>query len=155
MRPNHPHVVRLESRPANTEGSGAVTMRDLVRQALRMRPDRVVVGEVRGGEVVDLLAALNTGHEGRLWNGAREQRLRCACSLESLAMPAGLNRDGVRQVAAGLQAVVRRARRARDAPGGWSRCAGTRGDGLVRTVPAAIFRDDQVIAGAAAARLQK
>ncbi len=56
-------MVRLEARPANVEGAGAVTLRDLVRQALRMRPDRLVVGEVRGAEVVDLLAALNTGHQ--------------------------------------------------------------------------------------------
>ncbi|WP_405903308.1 TadA family conjugal transfer-associated ATPase [Streptomyces sp. NBC_00656] len=64
LRPDHPHVVRLESRPANQEGAGRVTLRDLVRQALRMRPDRLVVGEVRGAEVTELLAALNTGHEG-------------------------------------------------------------------------------------------
>lgn len=64
LRPDHPHVVRLETRPANQEGAGLVTLQDLVRQALRMRPDRLVVGEVRGPEVVHLLAALNTGHEG-------------------------------------------------------------------------------------------
>lgn len=64
LRPDHPHVVRLESRPANQEGAGLVALDDLVRQALRMRPDRLVVGEVRGPEVVHLLAALNTGHEG-------------------------------------------------------------------------------------------
>ncbi|WP_369814962.1 TadA family conjugal transfer-associated ATPase [Aeromicrobium sp. Leaf245] len=64
LAPDHSHVVSLEARPANAEGAGLVTVRDLVRQALRMRPDRLVVGEVRGGEVVDLLAALNTGHEG-------------------------------------------------------------------------------------------
>ncbi|MDJ0340415.1 TadA family conjugal transfer-associated ATPase [Streptomyces sp. H10-C2] len=64
LRPDHPHVVRLETRPANQEGAGLVELRDLVRQALRMRPDRLVVGEVRGPEVTDLLAALNTGHEG-------------------------------------------------------------------------------------------
>lgn len=64
LRPDHPHVVRLETRPANQEGAGLVTLEDLVRQALRMRPDRLVVGEVRGPEVVHLLAALNTGHEG-------------------------------------------------------------------------------------------
>lgn len=64
LRPDHPHVVRLEGRPANQEGVGQVELPDLVRQALRMRPDRLVVGEVRGPEVVSLLAALNTGHEG-------------------------------------------------------------------------------------------
>ena len=62
LTPDHPHVVRLEARPANLEGAGEVTLRDLVRQALRMRPDRVVVGEVRGAEVVDLLAAVFTSH---------------------------------------------------------------------------------------------
>src|SRR3712207_3445038 len=64
LSPDHPHVVRLEARPPNVEGAGEVALRDLVRQALRMRPDRLVVGEVRGAEVVDLLAALNTGHDG-------------------------------------------------------------------------------------------
>ncbi len=64
LDPDHPHVVRLEARPANGEGVGQVSMTDLVRQALRMRPDRLVVGEVRGGELRDLLQALNTGHEG-------------------------------------------------------------------------------------------
>jgi pilus assembly protein CpaF len=64
LRPDHPHVVALEARPPNAEGAGEITLRQLVRQALRMRPDRLVVGECRGPEVVDLLAALNTGHEG-------------------------------------------------------------------------------------------
>jgi Flp pilus assembly CpaF family ATPase len=64
LTPAHPHVVRLLARPPNVEGVGQVTLRDLVRQALRMRPDRLVVGEVRGAEVSDLLAALNTGHDG-------------------------------------------------------------------------------------------
>ena len=64
LRPPHPHVIRLVARQANVEGAGAIGMRELVRQALRMRPDRIVVGEVRGAEVVDLLAALNTGHDG-------------------------------------------------------------------------------------------
>src|SRR4051812_21996859 len=64
LRPAHPHVVALQARTANVEGVGAVGLPDLVRQALRMRPDRLVVGECRGAEVVDLLGALNTGHEG-------------------------------------------------------------------------------------------
>ncbi len=64
LRPDHGHVVALEARPANIEGAGEITLRTLVRQALRMRPDRLVVGEVRGAEVVDMLAAMNTGHEG-------------------------------------------------------------------------------------------
>jgi pilus assembly protein CpaF len=64
LQPSHPQVVRLVARPPNVEGVGEITVRDLVRQALRMRPDRLVVGEVRGAEVCELLAALNTGHDG-------------------------------------------------------------------------------------------
>ena len=64
LRPAHPHVIGLEARPPNIEGAGEITLRTLVRQALRMRPDRLVVGEVRGAEVVEMLAALNTGHAG-------------------------------------------------------------------------------------------
>ncbi len=64
LAPRHPHVVNLVARPANAEGVGAITLRDLVRQALRMRPDRIVVGEVRGPEVLDMMTALNTGHDG-------------------------------------------------------------------------------------------
>jgi hypothetical protein len=63
LAPNHPHVVRIEGRPANTELTGAISLTDLVRQSLRMRPDRLVVGEVRGAEICDLLTAINTGHE--------------------------------------------------------------------------------------------
>ena len=85
-----PHVVRLESRPAGIEGSGEVSIRDLVRNALRMRPDRIVIGEVRGAEAMDLLVALNTGHRGALStvhaNGAADAVRR----IETLAMMAGL-----------------------------------------------------------------
>ena len=92
LRPDHPHVVGLEARPANIEGAGEVTLRTLVRQALRMRPDRLVVGEVRGAEVVELLAALNTGHEGGCGtlhaNSARDVPAR----VEALALAAGLGR---------------------------------------------------------------
>lgn len=63
---HHPHVVRLEAREASIEGEGAVTIRDLVTNALRMRPDRIVVGEVRGAECCDMLQAMNTGHDGSL-----------------------------------------------------------------------------------------
>src|SRR5207247_3042086 len=66
LQMQQPHVVRLETRPPNTEGKGEVTQRDLVRNALRMRPDRIVVGEVRGGEAIDMLQAMNTGHDGSL-----------------------------------------------------------------------------------------
>jgi len=90
LRPDHPHVVGLEARPPNVEGAGEITLRTLVRQALRMRPDRLVVGEVRGAEVVELLAALNTGHEGGCGtlhaNSARDVPAR----VEALALAAGL-----------------------------------------------------------------
>jgi pilus assembly protein CpaF len=66
LRLAKPHVVSLEARPANVEGRGEVTVRDLVRNALRMRPDRIIIGEVRGGEALDMLQAMNTGHEGSL-----------------------------------------------------------------------------------------
>ncbi|MFN8113358.1 MAG: CpaF family protein [Solirubrobacterales bacterium] len=90
LRLEQPHVVRLESRPAGIEGVGEVTIRDLVRNALRMRPDRIVIGEVRGPEAMDLLVALNTGHRGALStvhaNGPADALRR----LETLAMMAGL-----------------------------------------------------------------
>ena len=66
LRLQQPHVVTLEARPSNVEGRGEITIRDLVRNSLRMRPDRIIVGEVRGGETLDMLQALNTGHEGSL-----------------------------------------------------------------------------------------
>jgi pilus assembly protein CpaF len=112
LRPDHPHVVRLESRPANVEGSGAITLRDLVRQALRMRPDRLVVGEVRGAEVTDLLAALNTGHEGGCGTVHANRPQDVPARLEALAAMAGTGRAALHsQVAAGLDAVVHIARR--------------------------------------------
>jgi pilus assembly protein CpaF len=107
LRPTHPHVVGLEARPPNIEGAGEVTLRALVRQALRMRPDRLVVGEVRGAEVVELLAALNTGHEGGCGtvhaNSARDVPAR----VEALALAAGLGREAAHsQFLAGVDAVV-------------------------------------------------
>src|SRR6478735_3845576 len=107
LRPDHPHVVRLESRPVNVEGAGEVTMRDLVRQALRMRPDRLVVGEARGAEVADLLAALNTGHEGGCATLHANTAAAVPARLEALGAVAGLGRDALHaQVAAALDVVV-------------------------------------------------
>jgi pilus assembly protein CpaF len=107
LRPDHPHVVGLEARPPNIEGAGEVSLRTLVRQALRMRPDRLVVGEVRGAEVVELLAALNTGHEGGCGtihaNSARDVPAR----VEALCLAAGLPRDAAHsQFLAGVHAVL-------------------------------------------------
>jgi len=107
LAPDHPHVVRLEARPPNVEGAGAVLMRDLVRQSLRMRPDRIVVGEVRGAEIVDLLAALNTGHEGGCATVHANAAVDVPARLESLALAAGLDRAATHaQIAAGLDVVV-------------------------------------------------
>ncbi len=103
------HLVRLESRPPNVEGKGAVTIRDLVRNALRMRPDRIVVGECRGGEALDMLQAMNTGHDGSLTtihaNSARDALAR----LETLVLMAGFDlplRAIREQVASAIQIVV-------------------------------------------------
>lgn len=107
LRPHHPHVVALEARTANIEGAGQVTMRQLVRQALRMRPDRIVVGECRGGEVVDLLAALNTGHDGGAGTLHANTAADVPVRLEALALAGGLARDALHaQLAAALQVVV-------------------------------------------------
>jgi pilus assembly protein CpaF len=107
LRPEHPHVVGLEARPPNVEGAGEITLCTLVRQALRMRPDRLVVGEVRGAEVVELMAALNTGHEGGCGtlhaNSARDVPVR----IEALALAAGLGREAAHsQFLAGVDAVL-------------------------------------------------
>jgi pilus assembly protein CpaF len=108
-----PHVVRLESRPANVEGRGHVAVRDLLRNALRMRPDRIVIGEVRGAEALDLLSALNTGHDGALSTvhaNSPEDALR---RVETLALMAdvGLPHEAVRQqLGRGLDLVVQMAR---------------------------------------------
>jgi len=111
LRPDHPHVVGLEARPANIEGQGLVTVRDLVRQALRMRPDRLVVGEVRGGEVVDLLAALNTGHEGGCGTIHANSAVDVPARVEGLALAAGLGRDAVHsQFASAIDVVLHLAR---------------------------------------------
>jgi pilus assembly protein CpaF len=107
LTPDRPHVVRLLTRPPNVEGAGAVTLRDLVRQALRMRPDRIVVGEVRGAEVADLLAALNTGHDGGCGTLHANRPAEVPARLEALGVAAGLDRAAVHsQTAAALSVVV-------------------------------------------------
>ncbi|MBA2739285.1 MAG: TadA family conjugal transfer-associated ATPase [Nocardioidaceae bacterium] len=107
LHPDHPHVVALEARPANVEGAGTITLRDLVRHALRMRPDRLVLGEARGAEVVDLLAALNTGHEGGCSTVHANSVADVPARLEALASTAGLDRQAVHaQVLAGLRVIV-------------------------------------------------
>ena len=111
LAPVHPHVVRLLTRPPNVEGAGAVTLRDLVRQALRMRPDRLVVGEVRGAEVVDLLAALNTGHDGGCGTLHVNRAADLPARLEALGEAAGLGRAAVHSQAAAALSVVLHLRR--------------------------------------------
>lgn len=113
LAPPHPHVVRLVARMPNVEGVGAVTVRDLVRQALRMRPDRIVVGEVRGGEVVDLLTALNTGHDGGAGTLHANSPREVPARLEALAALGGMSREGLHsQLAAAIHIVLAVRRRA-------------------------------------------
>jgi len=116
LKLRQPHVVRLEARPANLEGHGEVTIRQLVRNALRMRPDRIVVGEVRGAEALDMLAALSTGHEGSLTTvhaGSPEEALR---RVETLALMAdtGLPHAALRELVAGALDLVVHQERGRD-----------------------------------------
>ncbi len=107
LQPTHPQVVRLVARPPNVEGVGEITVRDLVRQALRMRPDRLVVGEVRGAEVCELLAALNTGHDGGAGTLHANSPAEVPARLEALAALGGLSRPALHsQLAAALQAVI-------------------------------------------------
>ena len=113
LRLQQPHTVRLESRPPNIEGRGEVTIRDLVRNALRMRPDRIVVGEVRGGEALDMMQAMNTGHDGSIstihCNSPRDALAR----LETMVLMAGMD-IGVRavreQIASALDLIVHQSR---------------------------------------------
>jgi pilus assembly protein CpaF len=107
LRPDHPHVVGLSARTPNVEGAGSVTVRDLARQALRMRPDRLVIGECRGAEVVDLLSALNTGHEGGSGTLHANTAGDVPARLEALGLASGVPRVALHaQIAAALQVVV-------------------------------------------------
>ncbi|MEU6128640.1 TadA family conjugal transfer-associated ATPase [Saccharopolyspora sp. NPDC047091] len=137
LRPEHPHVVRLLTRPANVEGAGEIRVRDLVRQALRMRPDRLIVGEVRGAEVCGLLAALNTGHDGGGGTVHANSPAEVPARLEALAALGGLSRQALHsQLAAAVQVVLH----VRRATGGGRYLAAIgvlrRGHDLVRVVPA-------------------
>ena len=107
LTPAHPHVVNLTSRGANAEGAGQITIADLLRQSLRMRPDRIVVGEIRGAEVVDLLAALNTGHDGGAGTVHANSIEEVPARLEALAVLGGLGREALHsQLAAAVDVVV-------------------------------------------------
>lgn len=113
LRLAQPHVVSLESRPSNLEGQGAYTIRDLVKNALRMRPDRIVVGECRAGEAIDMLQAMNTGHEGSMTtthaNSVREsiKRIETLCLMSGLDLPTRAIRE---QIAASIHVVVQQGR---------------------------------------------
>lgn len=157
LDPDHPHVVRLEGRPPNAEGAGVVTLTDLVRQALRMRPDRVVLGEVRGAELCDLLAALNTGHEGGCGTLHANSAADVPARLEALAALGGMGREALHaQVAAALNVVVHVRRE-----GGRRRVAEVNafavgGGGTVTTSPALLFRSDGTVErGPAAPALER
>lgn len=108
-----PHVVSLEARPPNIEGKGAVTIRDLVRNCLRMRPDRIIVGECRGGEALDMLQAMNTGHDGSLTTAHANSPREMLSRLETMVMMAGMelpSRAIREQIAAAIDLIIQQAR---------------------------------------------
>ena len=113
LRLQQPHVVRLESRPPNIEGRGEVTIRDLVRNALRMRPDRIVVGEVRGAEALDMLQAMNTGHDGSISTIHSNAPRDALSRLETMSMMAGIDL-GIRaireQISSAVNLIIHQAR---------------------------------------------
>jgi pilus assembly protein CpaF len=103
------HVIRLEARPANIEGHGEITIRDLVRNALRMRPDRIIVGEVRGAEALDMLQAMNTGHDGSLSTVHANAPRDALARLETMVLMAGFDlptRAIREQIASALNLIV-------------------------------------------------
>ncbi|MCW2764403.1 MAG: type secretion system protein [Nocardioides sp.] len=156
LRPTHPHVVGLEARPPNIEGAGEIDLRTLVRQALRMRPDRLVVGEVRGAEVVDLLAAMNTGHEGGCGTVHANSAADVPARVEALALAAGLDRAAVHSQLASAVDVVLHVVRDRDGTRRLAQVGVPERDasGLVTISPAIEFRGDGAThSGPAADRL--
>ena len=107
------HVVSLETRPSNIEGKGLITMRDLVKNSLRMRPDRIVVGEVRGGEALDMLQAMNTGHDGSLTTGHANSPRDMLARLETMVLMAGMDLPikAIReQIASAVDLIVQQSR---------------------------------------------
>jgi len=109
LRLSHSHTVRLESRPPNLEGQKAVTARDLVRNALRMRPDRIIVGEVRGDEVLDMLQAMNTGHDGSMTTLHANTPRDALHRMETMVLMAGMDlpmRAIREQIASGINVIV-------------------------------------------------
>lgn len=156
LDPDHPHVVRMQARTANVEGAGVVSLRDLVRQALRMRPDRLVLGEVRGAEVVDLLAAMNTGHEGGAGTVHANSAADVPARLEALGLTAGLDRLAVHALmGAGIDAVLHlgrddAGRRVLQGVHVLDRGA----SGFVTTVPALIRQGAHLVAADGMPRLQ-
>lgn len=155
LSPRHPHAVRLQSRVPNVEGAGQVTSRDLVRQALRMRPDRLIVGEVRGAEVVDLLAAMNTGHEGGAGTLHANSPADVPARLEALGLMAGIDRRAVHAlVHAGVHVIIHVGRTASGARVVESLHVLSRSpDGLVVTVPALERHGHEYTEGPGMARL--
>lgn len=107
------HVVSLETRPPNIEGKGAITIRDLVKNSLRMRPDRIVIGEVRGGEALDMLQAMNTGHDGSLATGHSNSTREMLSRLETMVLMAGMDlpiRAIREQIAGAVDLIIQQAR---------------------------------------------
>jgi pilus assembly protein CpaF len=111
-----PHTVRLETRPPNLEGEGQITMTDLVKNCLRMRPERIIVGEVRGPEVFDLLQAMNTGHDGSMGTIHANTPRECLSRMESMIAMSGYNLPAktVREIICGSVDVIIQAARLRD-----------------------------------------
>ncbi|GAC67608.1 TadA family conjugal transfer-associated ATPase [Gordonia soli] len=137
LAPEHPHVVRMVARTSNVEGAGEVPVRTLVRQALRMRPDRIVVGEVRGAEVIDLLSALNTGHDGCAGTLHANSTAEVPARMEALAALGGMSRAALHsQLSAAVRIVLGVARTADGSRGLTEIAVVERGpDGMVSTVP--------------------
>jgi pilus assembly protein CpaF len=159
LTPNHPHVIRIEGRPANAELAGAISLTDLVRQSLRMRPDRLVVGEVRGAEICDLLTAMNTGHEGGCGTVHANSTADVPARLEALASLGNLPRAALHaQLASALDAVIHVTRD----PAGARRVAEISifvrdpGDGLVRSECAVEFHaDGRTVLGPGSRQLER